>query len=111
MGDRPLTNTTDRELKPCPFCGGSAVYQDLSGAYLGHNNVVCRTCKASTYDHNNVTADAAWNRRDHPPASSAIIAVLKKVEEHLADYCAAGVEVPLSAPLLKEVRAALKGEA
>lgn len=54
---------TEKALEPCPFCGGSAKYQDLSGAYIGHNHVVCTQCKATTYDDDKTDARVKWNAR------------------------------------------------
>ena len=48
------------KLKPCPFCGGSAVTTDVSGRWAA----ICTTC--GTIMTNFATSNAAaraWNRR------------------------------------------------
>ena len=52
----------ERELKPCPFCGGKAVIADTIDfdAYY----VRCRDCLARTIDSGRMMAAVkAWNRR------------------------------------------------
>jgi len=55
------------ELKPCPFCGGSAVY--IAKNYLGQHYVRCPDCGAvvwgSDTDETITEKEAvkAWNRR------------------------------------------------
>jgi len=35
------------ELKPCPFCGGNAIY--VTGSYIGGGIVKCKDCHAQTF--------------------------------------------------------------
>ena len=57
---------TNKELKPCPFCGGEAEI----GISLGNTYVICKYCCAATRQitikANNRAVDKAvefWNRR------------------------------------------------
>lgn len=49
------------KLKPCPFCGGRAVY----GYYVGTDNhwVSCRQCEVTITDATKEEVYIAWNRR------------------------------------------------
>lgn len=50
---------SEEELKPCPYCGGEAVYYDTY-----RFSVHCLDCKASTaYWNGKEYAIVAWNRR------------------------------------------------
>lgn len=52
------------ELKPCPFCGGEALFETYGGTACA---VVCQTCGCGTptmrLDDGMIAADL-WNRRD-----------------------------------------------
>lgn len=49
-------------LKPCPFCGGEAIYGKSEAS--GRVRAVCVDCLASTdWLAGTDEADAAWNRR------------------------------------------------
>ena len=58
------------ELKPCPFCGGEAVYEEMMVRKGYECNVHCNSCLASmhsiTFDWQfEATEEAitAWNKR------------------------------------------------
>ena len=51
----------NRELKPCPFCGGEA--RRYYGNYDMHG-ITCKKCTAKIYGYaNKASATRAWNRR------------------------------------------------
>lgn len=57
------------ELKPCPFCGSTAIKDDVY--QRDGRMVVCRECHASVGEFNpdaNAKAIKKWNRRYHPAA-------------------------------------------
>lgn len=67
-----MNNEYQRELKPCPFCGGEAVThgcielenEQLRGIYGGKVGVHCSVCKVATLPFDDETqAVVAWNRR------------------------------------------------
>lgn len=52
------------ELKPCPFCGGSARVLELNGFYQHTHFVSCDTCNAAgDTRETEEAAIEAWNRR------------------------------------------------
>lgn len=69
----------NKELKPCPFCGGEAkqdvfVYKNADDSYDYEAVIFCKSCVAvmhgaSQYDYDDFSDDAindlieAWNRR------------------------------------------------
>ncbi len=58
------------ELRPCPFCGDSAILSGLGGFF----EVECTNCEAITrYTRTEGEAIAAWNQRydDEPPTPEA----------------------------------------
>lgn len=63
------------DLKPCPFCGGSARYDNADcGPWEW---VECRECGAKGPEVNynrrdECSAVAAWNARDQPAQTSAV---------------------------------------
>ncbi|AUR89355.1 hypothetical protein NVP1122B_64 [Vibrio phage 1.122.B._10N.286.46.F8] len=60
------------KLKPCPICGGSAIYKTKSTIddFLGTQTVSCRECCASSPLHN-------WNNRPSHDRMVEEIAELK----------------------------------
>lgn len=51
------------ELKPCPFCGGEALFETYGGTACA---VVCQTCHCGTATarlYDGMEAVKAWNRR------------------------------------------------
>lgn len=64
-----------QELKPCPFCGGSA--QIVSGA-PGCHYVRCEGCGASGDDRGLEKAISIWNRRSTIAEQAARIAELEE---------------------------------
>jgi hypothetical protein len=78
---RTLDASTSRpalpDLSPCPFCGGGARINRKSGvtgrvcrSRFYRETVTCKSCKASTTEHNAPgRAAGAWNRRSVPLAS------------------------------------------
>lgn len=66
MTERPINFTGDHRLKPCPFCGEPATWQDL-GPYvfsLGCRNQECLGPYVSTETESG--AVTLWNRRAEP---------------------------------------------
>lgn len=65
----------DRELKPCPFCGGKAEYQERNEIHSFFSDkiyafVICKSCNNRTAGYYMSTkycaydeAADAWNRR------------------------------------------------
>lgn len=64
----------EMKLKPCPFCGCSAIYLTFERGYLDDSAIVfCNGCKVSvkveSNDQEGITAETnqraieAWNRR------------------------------------------------
>lgn len=62
----------EAELKPCPFCGGTACidthsfYDEQTKGFTDHTyGVVCENCNAQTSQHYLTKAQAkgAWNAR------------------------------------------------
>ena len=67
------------ELKPCPFCGGTNVYETLNEERAGYKNpmIFCNWCKAiftieddspyvmidEDYEYRRKKTIQAWNRR------------------------------------------------
>jgi predicted nucleic-acid-binding Zn-ribbon protein len=49
----------EKELKPCPFCGGSAHFADAQHTSAGTNMVMCNKCGCRVYS---ATAEI-WNTR------------------------------------------------
>ncbi len=51
------------ELKPCPFCGGTAVYAEDDNKLFPYR-VVCQKCRIGTqFEANLSKAIEAWNTR------------------------------------------------
>lgn len=51
----------DRELKPCPFCGGEAY---MINNRDGHYSVACQDCYVETQSEKGKTkASTVWNTR------------------------------------------------
>ena len=55
-----VQNSSDEELKPCPFCGGKATLYDHGDE---HSLVACSVCCVRTHDDTADEAVAVWNRR------------------------------------------------
>lgn len=55
----------NKELKPCPFCGGEAcTMEEFDGFDTTQYSVQCQSCKIETMLFNErAEAIAAWNRR------------------------------------------------
>lgn len=55
----------NKELKPCPFCGGKVTmyhYRDYS--YRTHYDIYCKKCNMRTADFESASQlTEAWNRR------------------------------------------------
>lgn len=59
------------ELKPCPFCGGTAEIE-TSNEFLYWWTAVCSECRTGTRGYKlKEEAIAAWNRRDTPQGTGA----------------------------------------
>ena len=80
----------DRELLPCPFCGGTDIDASYSLAGNGDINAGCMTCGASGPDAKTQEpgeSAKAWNRRSSPPDGVTVpVSVLKKWREDLGAY-------------------------
>ena len=68
--EREVGGIEARELLPCPFCGGEALFEGLVARKGFEASVVCSGCLAYmptiTYDTEQEAEDAAikaWNRR------------------------------------------------
>lgn len=59
----------EKELKPCPFCGGAPVIR-TDGLYEGQPYVECPKCLANVTRDERSDVIAAWNRR--PASDSAL---------------------------------------
>lgn len=66
----PVVERTIITLKPCPFCGSSAVYESYGTTEYGDKcySIGCANCgaKGPSYGHLKTTMDDAidaWNRR------------------------------------------------
>lgn len=60
----------DKELKPCPFCGGPAMYEDVKKHKIANIHCVVCPCEMTLYDGENATPEdirqkltGKWNRR------------------------------------------------
>lgn len=65
----------EKELKPCPFCGGEAEYKERGNEYTGisETSVICKCCRTSQihkwlhykfrFEYVRSQTIAAWNRR------------------------------------------------
>ncbi|HDR9087326.1 TPA: Lar family restriction alleviation protein [Burkholderia vietnamiensis] len=94
---------TERELKPCPFCGG-----DGHVAYRGDHFVTCRECKAFGPDaESDETAIALWNRRTTPDREAIIEECAKVCDEitrhhyppqKISGFCASAIRAQKTAP-------------
>lgn len=51
------------ELKPCPFCGGKAVFIESWNFVAYVTRVQCTKCAISTQPMRKGTATRRWNRR------------------------------------------------
>lgn len=49
------------KLKPCPFCGGKAIYAGLRGK---NYEICCLDCPAFIVDRTIEDAVKAWNKRE-----------------------------------------------
>ena len=59
---------SNKELNPCPFCGGKAESIDLFPRFF----VKCKNCGANTGIHLNIpNAIEAWNTRNYPVSDSS----------------------------------------
>ena len=62
-------NVTENKLKPCPFCGGSAVMNQNVGYKLAdgtpYSFITCNKCQINfaCHPHNADKIRAAWNKR------------------------------------------------
>lgn len=55
---------TEKELKPCPFCGHKAVLmKDRVGYYIQCDNGLCKVLPTTWYYDTELEAIGAWNRR------------------------------------------------
>jgi len=61
--------TLDKELKPCPFCGGAAKYEKIRESYDLEEFIECAYCGAqmSNYDESK-GVEKAWNTRAYNKA-------------------------------------------
>jgi Lar family restriction alleviation protein len=60
------------ELKPCPFCGGSAIHTQGLEPFSDNHFIDCAVCGVSTKIFNSArSAIAAWNHRAIPPTGDA----------------------------------------
>lgn len=51
-----------KELKPCPFCGGEAKYEEFDDGFFNWGRVECKQCGAMITTPPTNTIEA-WNRR------------------------------------------------
>lgn len=51
------------KLKPCPFCGGTAIAVCTRWIVKPYSLVECKTCEASITRVSKAEAIKAWNRR------------------------------------------------
>lgn len=70
------------ELKPCPFCGGKAMYHEFKGIYITFYSVRCK-CGASRTGKTKDNTIMLWNRRvsDGIDSQSTAYDVDKVVEQ------------------------------
>ena len=58
---------SEKELKPCPFCGERSVYLDKAYSYYSDTVIYCENCDiVFSLDDVNATEEQlieAWNRR------------------------------------------------
>lgn len=87
------------KLKPCPFCGGEAVFVKIVGLGV---KVVCKNCwNESKFYYDAIDAIDAWNRRAKPTFTPDEIDAIRrnvcdwraerelsKIEQSIIDKCA-----------------------
>jgi hypothetical protein len=102
------------ELKPCPFCGGDAVY-DRRGSHRQSTIVECTECTARLESNDYLFPERGWNTRaDLPDDKSA--ARIAELEAHLSAIIARW-DTPVwkdaepTGEVINRARAALKGAA
>ena len=62
---KTLQNSSDEELKPCPFCGSEDIqhsYGQIDGNVRGYT-ILCRDCGYHVEDCEDESAVEKWNRR------------------------------------------------
>jgi hypothetical protein len=93
------------ELKPCPFCGGNAVY-DRRGSHRQSTIVECTECSARLESNDYLFPERAWNTRADLPddKSAARIAELEARVSFLEGMVMSGQgeQIKLAADLLQE---------
>ena len=68
-----FAETCPETLKPCPFCGGEAKYDDFEAAHycLDMPGVACETCYCRNFADSKEEAIQKWNSRHATPPLAA----------------------------------------
>jgi len=81
--------TKCKELKPCPFCGGSVGYYEVdcgSFDYIGCDDYECLGAEIAYFDRRSSTEKAEvtkqWNKRDQSEVDNLLSVKLKKQREN-----------------------------
>lgn len=84
-----MTNSKTPDLKPCPFCGGEAKYNEAksyaanNGLHVIWHEIECLKCGANIHDGADFeTAVKEWNAR-HNPAVDKIKAKIKTLDRRI----------------------------
>lgn len=73
------------DLKPCPFCGGEAEYEEFNDGFFSWGRVECQ-CGVMLTTPPNVTIKA-WNTRK---PMEAVVAELEKLKGEYEHHCIHG---------------------
>jgi Lar family restriction alleviation protein len=86
MTPDPIEAMTD--LKPCPFCGGVAVFREADEHY---RMVGCKKCDYGMASQGGFDIVHRWNRRAHDASETA---ALRKVRDEMAMAISRNILLP-----------------
>lgn len=93
-------------LLPCPFCGGSAAWNEgEQKVKYGNEQIYCVSCFASTApEMNKITAAARWNRRTGTEETSRATLTERKILTRVSTALSNGKRVTVDGILIKGIR-------
>ena len=68
---------SNKELLPCPFCGGEAKYNYSDG----YDYIICDECGAKTFGFDKEHAFNEWNKRSYPLDKLEDVAFLLEIQD------------------------------